>query len=286
MGQRHEMIDVREAVHLALTQDPDITDDFPLRLEEVTITAVDGSRMSGAMVRPPGDGPHPTMLMFHGYPGLVNNRDLTMAVARLGWNALTFHYRGLWGSGGAFSWGNAIEDARSAFDFVTSPENMTRHAIDPACIVLAGHSLGGFLALRTASYAAGRIKGVAVLSGANLSALGAMTLTPEGYEAVMQMGRTQAPVAGTTIEALMEELQRHHKEWDFLDDAPALHAASLLVVAANDVFQAENQRLVQRLIDTGNARVTERFIETDHDFSSGRIRLTIELLTWLYTLRT
>jgi dipeptidyl aminopeptidase/acylaminoacyl peptidase len=40
----------------------------PLRMEEVTGTAPDGYFVHGWVVRPPGDGPHPVLLMIHGGP--------------------------------------------------------------------------------------------------------------------------------------------------------------------------------------------------------------------------
>lgn len=273
-----------EAVHAALTRDPEPTNHKPLRLEEVVISAADGSRMCGVMLRAAGDGPHPTMLLFHGYPGLVNNRDLMMAVGRLGWNVVTFHYRGLWGSSGAFSFGNAIEDGRSALDFLTTPTSIARFEIDPARIVIAGHSLGGFVALRTAAEAAYRIIGVAALSAINLRTLGVLSRTPEGYEMVVELGKTEAPVAGTTMEKLLDELQHHQDEWDFLQSAAALHATPVLVVEAGDYCRAENQELVLRLVEAQNGHVTKRFIDTDHDFTSGRVALATEVLIWLRTI--
>ena len=50
--------------------------------------------------------------------GNEQNLDLAQSVRRAGWNVLTFHYRGSWGSEGAFSFGHALEDADSAIAFL------------------------------------------------------------------------------------------------------------------------------------------------------------------------
>jgi pimeloyl-ACP methyl ester carboxylesterase len=49
-----------------------------------------------------GKGPHPTLLLLHGFPGNEQNLDLAQAARRAGWNVLTLHYRGSWGSPGPF----------------------------------------------------------------------------------------------------------------------------------------------------------------------------------------
>jgi hypothetical protein len=41
-------------------------------------------------------------LLLHGCPGLQQNGDLAVALRDRGWNALIFHYRGSWGSGGRY----------------------------------------------------------------------------------------------------------------------------------------------------------------------------------------
>jgi pimeloyl-ACP methyl ester carboxylesterase len=47
-----------------------------------------------------GPGPHPTIVLLHGFPGNEQNLDLAQSIRRAGWNVLTLHYRGAWGSPG------------------------------------------------------------------------------------------------------------------------------------------------------------------------------------------
>src|SRR4051812_25899491 len=91
-----------------------------------------------------GVGPHPTMILFHGFPGNEQNLDLAQAARRAGWNVLTLHYRGSWGSPGVFSLQHVIEDAKAAEAFVQSPGAAATYGIDRSRIVLARHSMGGF----------------------------------------------------------------------------------------------------------------------------------------------
>lgn len=59
--------------------------------------------MSGLIYIASGAGPHPTVILLHGYPGNEKNLDLAQSLRREGWNVLFFHYRGAWGSEGEFS---------------------------------------------------------------------------------------------------------------------------------------------------------------------------------------
>src|SRR6478735_5430489 len=77
-----------------------------------------GSGMNALMYTAAGAQPHPTLLLLHGFPGNEQNLDLAQAARRAGWNVLTLHYRGSWGSEGAFSFGSAAEDARTALAFL------------------------------------------------------------------------------------------------------------------------------------------------------------------------
>ena len=91
------------------------------------------------------------MLLLHGLPGNERNLDLAQAVRRAGWNVLTFTYRGAWGSEGTFSSQHAIADAQAALDFLRSPRAASQFQVDPSRLVLAGHSMGGYIAAHTAA---------------------------------------------------------------------------------------------------------------------------------------
>src|ERR1700712_452630 len=57
-----------------------------------------------------GPGPHPIVILLHGFPGNERNLDLAQAIRRSGVDVLYFNYRGAWGSPGAFSFTHSIED--------------------------------------------------------------------------------------------------------------------------------------------------------------------------------
>jgi len=52
-----------------------------------------------------GAGPHPAVILLHGFPGNERNLDLAQDMRRAGWDVLYFNYRGAWGTPGDFSLG-------------------------------------------------------------------------------------------------------------------------------------------------------------------------------------
>ena len=112
-----------------------------------------------------GRGSHGAVVLLHGLPGYELNGDLAQALRRAGWNVLLFHYRGMWGAGGAFSFSSAIEDTAEAVGFLRDAATATKYRIDPRRVVLIGHSFGGFLA----GYKGSRnpdLAGIAMISAA------------------------------------------------------------------------------------------------------------------------
>ena len=95
--------------------------------------------MNALLFAAQGDGPKPTVILLHGLPGNERNLDLAQALRRVGWNVLTFTYRGAWGSDGKFILGNAIEDGEAALAFARSADG-AKLGIDPRRIVIGGHS--------------------------------------------------------------------------------------------------------------------------------------------------
>ena len=86
----------------AVYSDPPADKAFPASGEALQIPS--GGRLMNAMVYvPAGKGPHPVVVLLHGFPGNEQNLDLAQAIRRAGWAVVTFHYRGSWGSEGSFT---------------------------------------------------------------------------------------------------------------------------------------------------------------------------------------
>ena len=130
--------------HPAVIADPKPDAAHPAGMSAFVIPSGDGA-INAVMYTAAGAGLHPTLLLLHGFPGNEQNLDIAQAARRAGWNVLTLHYRGSWGSPGAFSFGNASEDAFTALQFLQQPATIARYRIDTSALVVAGHSMGGFM---------------------------------------------------------------------------------------------------------------------------------------------
>ena len=119
--------------------------DVPAGLTELSIPS-DKALLAGFIYRANGSGKHPTLLLLHGYPGNERNLDLAQVVRAMGWNVIFFDYRGSWGSQGKFSFMNCVEDVANVVKFCNQYQDSLK--IDTANIVLFGHSMGGWIALK------------------------------------------------------------------------------------------------------------------------------------------
>ncbi|MEA2238046.1 MAG: uncharacterized protein QOC81_2770, partial [Thermoanaerobaculia bacterium] len=118
----------------------------PASMQEVVVMS-GGARLNGLVYLAAGSGAHPVVVFLHGYPGNEKNLDLAQAVRREGYDAVYFDYRGVWGSGGTFSFANSLDDVQAIVDWVRAPEQVARFHFDPRRIAIVGHSFGGWLAL-------------------------------------------------------------------------------------------------------------------------------------------
>jgi pimeloyl-ACP methyl ester carboxylesterase len=98
---------------------------------------------------PTGKGPHPTLILLHGYTGMSGNIDIAATLSRAGWNVIFFRYRGSWGMPGEFTFQNCVEDAVNIANYCKV--NARSMHIDTSQIALFGHSMGGWVALKAAS---------------------------------------------------------------------------------------------------------------------------------------
>jgi uncharacterized protein len=269
-------------VENAITQDPLPDPAHPARTEEVLIRAKDGSGLSGVLYVASAEGMHPTVLLLHGYPGADASRDLAQAIRRSGWNVLIFHYRGTWGSAGAFSIGHSIEDTDTALAFLRDDENARKYSIDRQRLVLIGHSLGGFLALNTAGRHPKEVLGVGAISAVNLGDF--VGTTPEQMKTAKDIVATTAPISQSTPDILIADIQIHQKQWNYLTYVPQLRTLPVLVLEAKDPFASDDAALAAALRSKGDKRVSEQSFDTGHDFDDHRIALERAVLVWLTRL--
>lgn len=270
----------------AVIADPPRDAAHPARNRQVLILS-HGDGMNALFMLAAGAGPKPTMVLLHGLPGNEQNLDLAQAVRRAGWNVLTLHYRGSWGSPGRFTLAGAGEDVDAALAFLRQPDTVAQYGIDPRRIVIAGHSLGGFLAARYAA-AHDDVAGVVLLDPWNVGATGKRVAAhPETrQDAIADLGDDFGnSLAGTDAARLMAEVERHAQDWDLLDTAPALAGKPVLVVAAEHGNAAQVAPLAAALKASRGAQVQAVTLPSDHAFADKRIGLAAVTVDWLAARR-
>jgi uncharacterized protein len=236
-----------------------------------------GSNLLGVFYLAAGREPHPTAVLFHGFPGYEQNLDLAQELRRAGWNVLAVHYRGSWGVAGAFSFVHSVEDADAEVNFVLDPKNVAQYRIDPHRVVVIGHSMGGFMAASAAAHNTS-VKAVVLLSAWNIGA----PRPSEADEAkALASGENLAPIAGADGATLAHEEFTHRAELDMLHLAPAIAPRSVLVVTANDGSDQFATPFVAALRAAGDQHISTSHFETDHAYSPKRQELATTVLAFL-----
>ncbi|PKB25182.1 alpha/beta hydrolase family protein [Novosphingobium kunmingense] len=262
----------------AVFTDPAPDKDFPARMEVLHVPS-GGVEINGVAYLAAGKGPHPTVIICHGWPGNEKNLDLAQAVRRAGWNAVTFNYRGSWGSPGSFRFAQNPEDARAVLAFLRDPVTARRLRVDPRRLAIVGHSMGGWVAAMVAGQDAGLL-GAGLISAANMGFVRGMD-----REGIVKMAAGNAEtLADTSPERMADELQANAAAFDFLKAAPGLTAKSLLVLSSDDGLRPQTDGLVQAVRAAGGRRITAYHAATDHSWSDRRIELQARVIHWLKTL--
>ena len=256
----------------------------PASMDELAIPS-HGSRMNGLVYRAAGAGPHPVVVFLHGYPGNEKNLDLAQAVRRAGFDAVYFDYRGMWGSGGTFSFAHGLEDAQTVLAWVRA--NAAKYHFDTHHITIVGHSFGGWVALLTAPHEPPNTCVVAMAAW-NIGWAGQrFGQHPDERKSNLDYfhftTEPGAPVHAVATDILNE--MSAHAEWDYLKLARPLAEHPLLLAAAKhdspdeDIPMHEN--LDRAIRAAGGKRVSLVKYDDDHPFSNHRVELADALVHWL-----
>lgn len=267
------------AVPAAIYNDPVRDATHPARMEVLHIPSGDVA-INGVAYIAAGPGPHPTLIICHGLPGNEKNLDLAQAVRRAGWNAITFNYRGSWGSAGAFRFAQNPEDAAAVLAYLRDPANAKALGIETTRLVLAGHSMGGWVTAMTARRDTG-LAGAILISAANL---GQRSRMPRA-ELVKTMAGNLESLAATSPEMMADEITANADAFDFLQSASGLKNTPLLVLSSDDGLAPMSDALITSIRTAGGQRVKTVHVATDHSWSDRRIRLQSEVLQWLSLLK-
>jgi uncharacterized protein len=236
-----------------------------------------------------GAGPHPVVVLLHGFPGNERNLDLAQDVRRAGWNVLYFDYRGSWGSVGDFSFTHGIEDTAAAIDYVRSPAMARILRLDPSRIVLLGHSMGGFMAVQDAA-ADQKILGIALISASDIGGRTPQAFATDQEQPTIRMLSARyeqwglAPMSGCTPDALAHETLANAAQWSFMAKVDSLKTRPLLIVTSDDAYARGDQAFAAALRRAGNTRVSTLHLPTDHAYSDQRGPLSSAVLRWLATI--
>lgn len=248
-----------------------------------------GARLNGLVYVAPGPGRHPVVVFLHGYPGNEKNLDLAQAVRRAGYQAIYVDYRGTWGSGGTFSFANALEDADATLAWVRTPENASKYHFDVERIAIVGHSLGGWVALLTAARQP-RSVCIAGLAAWNVGGAAQRFATHQDERSAnLRDFRASTDPAGGPVrgnaDALLGEMVAHADDWDYRRQASHVGDRALLLVAATNDSPDEDvtmhEELAHAVRTAGNPHLSLTQYEDDHPFSSHRVALAGRLTAWL-----
>lgn len=279
---------LRAQTPAAITADPAPDKLHPASMASFQLPS-HGAQLNALMYIAAGAGPHPTVLLLHGFPGNEKNLDVAQTLRRAGYNVLYFNYRGSWGSPGQFSFTHCIEDVNAATAYLRVPANAMKLRVDSANLILIGHSMGGFMA-RYAGAQDPAIKAVGLISAADMgvdtiesipSAARGNAVDPIANRFAAE---GMAPLAGTSPKSLAEEAVANADAWNVPSLAPKLASRPVLVITSDDGLAPSNDAFVAALKKAGSTRITMLHVATDHAYSDHRIALEAAILNWLATL--
>ena len=269
----------------AVEADPKPDPDFPPAIVELAIPSA-GQRMPALMYLANGPGPHPTVLLLHGFPGNEKNLDIAQDLRRNGFNVLFFHYRGAWGADGEYRILNLADDVVAVLQYLRTPDKTAQLRVDTSKLSLLGHSMGGFTALAAGS----RDKDLACVGAISPANVGMIKMGVDTEDKnslrILQYADSLFMLKGYDASAMLEELRAADlAEVDIRAFGPGLKGKSvfLLVGDKDPVTPADTMfaPILEEYDRVPGLKVEHHVISGDHSFSWSRLNLTRLVRTWM-----
>lgn len=226
-----------------------------------------------------GEKPSPTVLLLHGIPGNEQNEDLAQYLRRIGFNVLTFHYSGCFGSSGDYSLKNNLQDAETVLDFILNDKEF---GFDKTKIFAVGHSLGSFVCGQILAKRK-EIKAGVFITPCNIGRLFEIEKeSPNLYQKTVDfLEETRLWLVGVKENQFLTEVENHKKDYPLESLAPKIAKKPIFVIeglldeATPPKFHSKPFISALKSQNTENLRV--KSFETDHFLSDKRLELLEEV---------
>jgi pimeloyl-ACP methyl ester carboxylesterase len=249
-----------------------------------------GHIIKGFVFRGKGPGPHPTIILLHGFPG--NDQDvlgLGQVIPQTGWNVLVFNYRGTWASEGEATPLNSLMDVRAAIDFVKKAETRKRFNIDPDYLYLGGYSYGGCLSIAVAADVE-FIRGVIFIAGANMhyliSEMEKQTDFGKQFAEGMRQWYSSPQGRGTDFNSVLKEVIAKKEKFDIIKHASRIADRKIVIIGG---WQDKKSNLEDHILPfyraltkAGAKNISPFILDDNHDFKRERFSIQNIISTWLY----
>jgi len=228
-------------------------------------------------------GPHPTVIMSHGFPGYTTNNDLELALMRMGCVVIHMNHRGAWGSEGEYLFTNLKDDLIAIAKWAHNAAIAEQYSIDTDNIFLVGHSMGGQTVLNAAKDL-DFIKGVAALAAFDIGACLANRLEKELFLMIETEGQC---LKMKSVSEVYENAIDNIQELSVLNRYDELSKRNVLLVEASYDTIAPPDIMLKPLADKLrelNSCISYRTIKSNHSFMGQRMKLAYVVGEWLETI--
>ncbi len=258
----------------------DIEGSFP-EIYELNIVS-GGCHIYGYLLQPDkrNEGPYPTVIMSHGFPGYTTNNDLELALMRTGCVVIHMNHRGAWGSDGEYLFTNLKDDLIAIAKWAHNPAIADQYGIDTGNIFLVGHSMGGQSVLNAAKDL-DFLKGVAALAPYDIGAAFRYHMEKDLFLMIETEGQCLKMNSASEV---YENALINQQTLSILNRYEDLSKHNVLLVEASLDSVAPPDKMIKPLADKLsqiNVSLTYEAIQSSHSFVGQRMKLTRIVARWI-----
>lgn len=241
-----------------------------------------GCHLYGYMLTPDKrmEGPYPTVIMSHGFPGYTTNNDLEHALMRMGCVVIHMNHRGAWGSEGNYLFTNLKDDLVAVAKWAHNPAIADQYAIDRDNIFLVGHSMGGQTVLNAAKDLS-FIKGVAAMAAYDIGAAFRYKMEKDLFLMIETEGQCLKMNSASEV---YENALMNQQELSVLNRYEELSNRNVLLVEASFDTIAPPDKMLKPLavkLKEADGNIRYETIASNHSFIGQRMKLTHIVGNWI-----